>query len=474
MAVNYSNLFDMIGEIIEQVDDFYGMYATLDASLAEIEVDFDATGNIRLYDGWPTLYESFKSTVLGWISTLTGEVTTVLSDWDLIVKELNMGASPSTNDILKYLYRDMIDNSQDVDACTVTIGARTYDTKNTNTGLIHLDDWDPGIYLLGGAAGSVGSPHQIAVKPELDGYSSPTGVSGIANPEYPTGSTGGTELIRTSETMAWECISDSESGGVAEGNEVWAWKCKPNRSAHHWEEEGSGNGPNVTSAFAITLLTDGELEEWTGNTPDNWTVSSGVAGTDFGPGTSSALRGSNCLKFIKTSVTQVVLYQELAGLDNLRRYCFGCWAYCDDATPDADSNLTITIGDSGDPDRYGSLSIAYNNTEWIQTWAFFCSAFTAPAELNALTPRIYINGNAYGYQDDVYVDDVALVPVVYHGGLSVAIFPGSDKFLKGDRAYATVSNDNAGTFQTFFRKAYGFQLPSDSGGTESIDDAKAE
>jgi len=60
----------------------------------------------------------------------------------------------------------------------------------------------------------------------------------------------------------------------------------------------------------------------------------------------------------------------------------------------------------------------------------------------------------------VLVDNLAFGPVTYFGGAHVVLSSGRDKWLKDDKITWTVTNNDAGVIQTFFRKAYSLQLPS--------------
>jgi hypothetical protein len=61
---------------------------------------------------------------------------------------------------------------------------------------------------------------------------------------------------------------------------------------------------------------------------------------------------------------------------------------------------------------------------------------------------------------NIFIDGGGVAPVTYHNGVNFMVYAGTDKFIRNDRFSLTVSNDNNGVFQTFFRKTYGMQLPS--------------
>jgi hypothetical protein len=73
----------------------------------------------------------------------------------------------------------------------------------------------------------------------------------------------------------------------------------------------------------------------------------------------------------------------------------------------------------------------------------------------------------------VSFDHGGMAPVVYHNGIHVNLVSGSDYFVLGDKFTWTTTNDGAGVVQTYFGKAHRFQLPSDTGGAETIADSVA-
>lgn len=73
----------------------------------------------------------------------------------------------------------------------------------------------------------------------------------------------------------------------------------------------------------------------------------------------------------------------------------------------------------------------------------------------------------------VYIDGMTFGPVTYHGGVGVALAAGTTKFIRGDKFVFSVTNDEAGIFQGYFRDAFRVQLPSNSAGAETIADTLA-
>lgn len=78
-------------------------------------------------------------------------------------------------------------------------------------------------------------------------------------------------------------------------------------------------------------------------------------------------------------------------------------------------------------------------------------------------------GNLDSDCDDIIIDQITIQPCTYIAGVAIGLVQGADKFLVGDQFSLTISNNNAGKFQTLFRKAFKVQLPTDA--TPTISDS---
>lgn len=160
----------------------------------------------------------------------------------------------------------------------------------------------------------------------LDGYNAPI-FGGNANLNYRGLNS---ELAVPSETMLVQVVGDSMSNGLSEGAEQWQWTGGPAYQPFDWNTEGSGAGPGVTSAEGVSLLTDGNFENWTDSaTPTNWTVDAGAA--RISQESSTIYRGLYALKFAgdgSTATIQVGQSVSPSNLTNRRRYCVPLWVRC--------------------------------------------------------------------------------------------------------------------------------------------------
>jgi hypothetical protein len=152
--------------------------------------------------------------------------------------------------------------------------------------------------------------------------------------------------------------------------------------------------------------------------------------------------------------------------------------------------VSLRIKASGVP-AAGNINVLFTGTGYaagatekvnIAFGSFPTAAFTAAGSLQSFffqTPvnipsdwklTITITGTLSA-GTAVYFDSVALAEVLYHGGVGAAVCAGSTPFAVGDKFTFTITNDQAGKFQEFFRSWFKVQLPSS--GAPNISDALA-
>ena len=81
--------------------------------------------------------------------------------------------------------------------------------------------------------------------------------------------------------------------------------------------------------------------------------------------------------------------------------------------------------------------------------------------------ELHVTFNSAGAGDCVF-DQLVITPCEYLAGVSIAVFGGPEKWLVGVTITIPLSNNNAGLFQNFFRRAFRIQLPTDA--TPTISD----
>lgn len=441
MAVNYTNLFRGLGELVQRAERYFNLYPGFDTDLSEIEADFQAIGRGDIFSGVPEIIDGFKSNVLQWIGLITSRSVSLLTERESILEELRL-ESPDLNTVLLNLYRDMVDQAVTINRSTVTIGAVTADKVNGNAGNIMIDKI-------------------------LDGTSAP-GARLSVNWEY----NGVNSELTGSETMFVQVVQDSSTDGQNEGNEEMRVFGSVD-SGDPWGPDtfGSGPGPSFNVIQGASLGTNYEMENFTGNLPAGWDLDSGIAGTHVLEETSVLVRGVSALRFQGNSAqTSIQISQAIPTSCSPRtKYCVGFWVR--GTTGISSGMLTIQFEGTGyTPGATEKISLnaaalsALSSYQWKY---FFVNMPTQIPDDMALV----IKWDGTPSTHSVYVDGGGIVQPVWHNGLSFAAYAGSEAFVKNDRFVFSVTNDEAGVFQRWFRKSLGFQMPSSL--TPSISDSQA-
>lgn len=440
MAVDYTNLFENIGEYVQRVNDFIALYAALDTDLSEIESELQSNGRYDILSGQYEKFLGFKQQVLSWASDMRSKVVEILTHRTTVLAQLNLAGNSDLSAVLKELHRAMVDDEESIEACEVTIGAVVEDKENTNAG-------------------------SVLTSKVLDGYSAPH-TSYPANPHYANVDS---ELSGTSDTIVITCINDSETDSATEGHEKFTYGGKPAQgNAFDWYDYGSGTGSSIQPLQASTIFTNCEFEDFTSNAPTGWDIDAGVAGTHIFEETVNVQRGDSALKFTgDAALASIKISQTMTdrALVPLRRYIVGFWV--EGHADITDGTLTIQFEGTGYTAASGE-KIEMDDAALAAATAYTFKHFwiTMPAEIPD-DFELVIKWTGTPSAHSIYVDGGGVAPAVYYNGIAFAIYAGSEKFLREDRFTFTVTNDNNGVFQTFFRKAFGVQLPSSGAPTQA-------
>jgi len=295
------------------------------------------------------------------------------------------------------------------------------------------------------------------------------------------------------ESCKITCTNDSQTGGIAAGNERFQYvgdQSAKNTVDPEWPN-GSGTSQTIISIDANTdygggsnLLVNGGFETWTvANTPDSWTIVAGTAGTGILEEDANPYTGDSSLKVIGGTGT-VTLAQVFDGTTNPLLQPLTTYSVSFALRKDVDyasGTITCTLTDdsnslTGTFDYFGNpnaLSISYH-TDLAATnhWYTFTTTFRTPAVLpDGL--RLVIDASSLGSTHNLYIDHVSFgrATQLYAMGPYVAIHSGPTKWIRGDNFAWDSTNDFASDWQTVFEIFYGMsdaglQLPiyGDSGG----------
>jgi hypothetical protein len=295
------------------------------------------------------------------------------------------------------------------------------------------------------------------------------------------------------ETITLTARSDSQSGTATEGRESWALTTPaPQGDQLSWDwPKGSGAATTVTAAAStgsVTKIVNGDFEDFTANVPDKWTVLTGVAGTDI-LRAATPYTGTYSLSFLGDGATLSAVRQVFDNSTTGTSYkllpntVYAVRYRVKMSSTPAAGVLGLSITNSSGTiltnDFATSQTVSKALTGVSTTWVDVTGFFQTPAIMNSgpyylkfhLTTAITATHTAY-------IDDlVMLAPSpIYRGGPYVVVFAGATPTVIGDTLTVTVANDWGSKVQKAAQQFWdlrglGLQLPSDTGGTETIADS---
>lgn len=300
------------------------------------------------------------------------------------------------------------------------------------------------------------------------------------------------------ETIKILCTSDEGLGATARSEPftVTGTDTQADQLAYNWPL-GSGGSASVVatdtdldaqSGPAGQLLTNGNFTLFTvtANVPDDWQVIVGAAGTDILQESSTVYRTGSAVEFVGTGGSPLSSIAQTfdttgtgtsAALLPNTRYAINFFARKSASLAAGvlkvdlvDSTNTVITDPSG-----ANLSYTVAHGTLTTSYAAYNTVFVTPAKLpTSYKLRLSIS-TALTSGESVFVDDLAMTEMteVYAGGPLVAVFAGATNFLKNDSINVTIANDYGGQFQTYCQRMFdlrsmGLQIPSDSGGTQTI------
>lgn len=446
MAIDYittnSGVFYRIGRIAYAVNT-HGTTAatTLPAELKNIVDPYEAVDYTAQIVGIYGTYANLQAAEVGTRQTLADYSTATLLDRDTVLEQL--GVEADITQVLVALIRQMGIDSQTVRKCVVTLGTVTAAAGNIGNGTVllttTLDGFNPPI---------VGAPVSL-------------NYNGLLS-----------QLAVTSETMAFACTADSYRDGTTAGGESFSWSGGLATQLLDWQTEGSGVGPSLTVAGTAGLVTDGSFENWQNtNTPINWTIDNGTAGTTILRSSAEFYRGVYALAIVGNgSAATIGVGQAISPstLQGRRMYnvSFRLKASATAASGAFNCQFTGTGYTAASTEK---VDIAGGSLP--TTWTLYNFFISLPANLPSDWRLVIRATGTLTAARTIWVDSVCLAPVTYHGGVGAVVVPGSAPFVAGDQLSATVANDNASAWQTYFRRAYSVQLPSATNPAQTILDS---
>lgn len=456
MAMNYTTspngLFIQLGKIAKHYNVQRADAIALGADVTEILNSFQAMTSGApdlMTEGFATLGDSWQREYIARRSSLRGLALTRLQDRVTVLDEIG-ATSTDTTEILRKLIAAMILDVQTVDQSTVTVGAVSAAGTNEGNGIVLMTK-------------------------VLDAVTSPgSGAAGTYPPNRNYKDLN-SELCVPSETMRFTCIGDSFADGLAEGAEAFSWEGRIPDAQHGYKDEGSGVIGTITpiNSVGLNIVQNGDFESFTSNAPDNWTIVAGTAGTHIVEETTLAdvYHGENALRFdgdgAQTSI-EIKYPISPAQVIGGKRYAVAL-RLKGSATIAAGAVLITFEGTGYTALTAEKIAIAAGSIPTAYTLESF---FVNMPEVIPSDFRLVIRWSGTPTAaKKLWIDDLALGPVSYGGGVGAVIVRGNEPFARDDSYTSAISNNDAGLFQAFFRQNFGVQLPSDGSAAETIADS---
>lgn len=439
MAINYTNLFENIGEYVDRVNEFATTISTLGTGLSEIHAELTGNSVLNVLDGEVGRFDRMRTDVLGWIDQTRNKILELMLDKTTVRDELNLGDVSDFGKVFEAFYKVMLAATEYVTPNVVTLSAVTPVMTNTEVGT-------------------------AIVSKVLDGVTPP-------HPGYPVVSSysGEDSELALTDDMALVCVADSEVDGLAEGNEQFQWVGNPSAGHNYsWLVYGSGTGPLVSPIQSGTLMNNLEFQNFTSNAPDDWDVDTGTAGTHIDDDTVTFYRGTTALKLVgDASLAAIQISQDAPDtLVPKKRYAVGFWIIGNASS--TSGTLTIQFEGTGYT-ASSSERILLNNAAIVtgsSDWSWYSFFINMPAEIpDDFELVIKFDGTPSAHE--IFINGGGMKEVDYFNGHCVMIYAGQNKYLRGDRMTYTVTNNYAGVFQTAFAKLLGVQVPSDASPTQA-------
>lgn len=436
MAVDYTKVFTVIGKYGDKINDYRAYIATYTSDQSAIETVLAAQSLVRLEDGLTDLFNDFKQDISDGSFDLLDRITTVLTDEQLIGANFSFGQAPTLDIVFPALIHDMAGNDKNVAANTATIGIATYDTDND----------EPGVLISGATLDGV--------TPPMQGAQAIKDYAGLS-----------TQLTPTSETLTFTCTNDSEHGAQIGSETFTITGVGADSDGFDVTGENAGQLGSiiVADSQASLWMSNPSFDIWTAGEPDGWTVEDGASGSDYDEGVVTV--NSDASLWLLADGATVTMKQILTNdvFERNKAYFLSLWISKDaDAATDPVVSLQVLDGAES---PFLSLNLEPTTTSWVNV----SGQFVVPPEIEGNLRITLDTGAGLSGCDGMYIDNLVIIPCEYFEGVAFAIVAGPDKFIQGDTATIALSNNDAGKFQTLFRKGYKIQLPTDA--TPTISDS---
>ena len=295
------------------------------------------------------------------------------------------------------------------------------------------------------------------------------------------------------ENLIAEDLEIAVTGTTTAGREslsVRGEEAETDKLAASWPK-GSGAGRTYqaidAASTAGTKLTNGAFETFTvADTPDDWTIDVGAAGSEILEEASTVYKGSKALEMVGDGATLTQISQALTNLLSRKQYAVNLWMRRD-GTAAAAGVLTIDLhdGTSVINDEEGNAnSFTIDLTALTTSYVAYSGVFRLPEPLPSTVKIRVRQSTALSNTRSVFLDHLAMAEMVQPAANGrtpfLAFFSGAsnwsqDDATRDDRVFrVATTNDRASDWQTLFDKLFDMsdlELTLPTSGTTLINDS---
>jgi len=280
------------------------------------------------------------------------------------------------------------------------------------------------------------------------------------------------------DSVSITCSSDS-TGSATAGQEPFTVLGQTAEADLLFWDYPLGSGAN-TSISAINaavgqganILNNSSFDTATvANTPDNWTIAVGTAGTSIFDETSSFITTGKQLRFHGNSNELTEIYQKFnqssggtsSNLAQRTVYCLNGWfktpvACTGTLIIELTDNSNVVIQNDQAVNQRFTLDISTLTTSYVAHNFFFQTPLALPTATTPYRIRIRMSVGINS-TNDLDIDHLSLTPAtqLYPGGPYVACFSGSTAFITNDLFTLATTNKYDGLFQLYLERTLGLR-----------------
>lgn len=440
MAFSSTGFFTVMGKYIKAINVYDGYIDAIEAHKGAIYTVQAAQGVQDLYAPLPALFAGLEDQVTSWIFSLISDLQNLILNRDYVIEQLVV-ADESVNGVFSALFDYMVLNNVTIKTSVVSLAGSDVNEKASlafDASAANSSD------LIG--------PRLYATR-ILDGFNPPG--SGLQADSRYAGIEG---QLSKSTTIYADIVGDTPNNQV-----VRIYSTAQETGPFVLQGEEPGEGGSLNNAEANNMLSNYDMTSWTGNNPNLWSITGGSAGTDW---VDDSGTGAGPLQINTVNVKGV---QKISGLNANQMY-FIALSFDAEGVSGGLSTVGVKVRNLAASTTYmtqRTYQFALATVSKGQAFGFFY--LSEDVDLEDIYAEFQLTAKDAD-TDAVRILKLVCCPAVYYNGLGLAWWAPIANFTNGfgtfnyarlgGRNSLVVANNGGGVFQSFIRKAYGIQLPT--------------